>query len=444
LRAQNRREAAIDAYDRAILLEPDLASAYNNRGVALAELGNQRNQPDLIAEAIASYQQAIKIAPTAIQYLNLARLYARQTDFQSNTNTSNFPNLADEAYGQARRLIEEELARIEDPRARIENQDLLTSSLSGSKLDEFYRNQATFFSENQAYYTLYIELLMELHQQYPSSGLDKLALELSERARARSFLEILNTVNPYSFQGIDHQELDPHLFRQERELRQELETAERNINHFRNQFNTLTIQERRDPQRRQNLQEQVETAVQNFEKVQQQHRSVLDQIREFNPSYSRLLRAETLTVEGMQHLLPNDNTLLLQYWLGNERSYLWVISKNNVESYELPDRRTIETAAYDFHRSLSTRSGSEQITTTRVSIALSKMLLDPIKDQLHNQRLLIAADGALHNIPFSALPTPKDLPIPVIERSQQDQLIPLAVDHEIINLPSISALFLIR
>ncbi|NJO50290.1 MAG: tetratricopeptide repeat protein [Leptolyngbyaceae cyanobacterium RM2_2_4] len=64
LRSQNRREEAIAAYTRAIELDNQLAAAYNNRGVAYAELGQ-------LDQAIEDYQVATFLDPTPTQYVNL-------------------------------------------------------------------------------------------------------------------------------------------------------------------------------------------------------------------------------------------------------------------------------------------------------------------------------------------------------------------------------------
>ena len=41
--------------------------------------------------------------------------------------------------------------------------------------------------------------------------------------------------------------------------------------------------------------------------------------------------------------------------------------------------------------------------------ALSRIVLEPVRGQLANKRLLIVSDGALQYIPFAALPLPGSL-----------------------------------
>jgi hypothetical protein len=73
----------------------------------------------------------------------------------------------------------------------------------------------------QDYYEFYIDLLMQLHKQQPSKGFDALALNASERAKARSLLELLTEANVnIRSRG------DSELIKQQRTLQQQLNAAE--------------------------------------------------------------------------------------------------------------------------------------------------------------------------------------------------------------------------
>ena len=62
------------------------------------------------------------------------------------------------------------------------------------------------------------------------------------------------------------------------------------------------------------------------------------------------------------------------------------------------------------------------------------MLLGPVTKKLAGKRLLVVADGALQYLPFAALPIP----------GRKGELVPMMVEHEIISLPSASALAALR
>ena len=64
-----RYEEAIAAYEQAIRLDPNYASAYNNKGTALNDLKRYE-------EAIAAYEQAIRLDPNyTFAYNNKGMLY---------------------------------------------------------------------------------------------------------------------------------------------------------------------------------------------------------------------------------------------------------------------------------------------------------------------------------------------------------------------------------
>jgi hypothetical protein len=75
----------------------------------------------------------------------------------------------------------------------------------------------------QDYYQFYIDLLMQLHKTNPNKGYDAQALHASERARARSLLELLTEANANIRSGVN-----PELLQQERTLQQQLSAAEYN------------------------------------------------------------------------------------------------------------------------------------------------------------------------------------------------------------------------
>src|SRR6185436_8679489 len=115
------------------------------------------------------------------------------------------------------------------------------------------------------------------------------------------------------------------------------------------------------------------------------------------------------------------DTVLLEYGLGEERSYLWAITKDSLTSFELPKGELIKQRALQVLDLLTARSTpkrgesnlqrSERITQAEAKLpaaaqSLSQTLLTPLAEQLGDKRLVIVADGALQYIPFAMLPDP--------------------------------------
>src|SRR5262249_55944373 len=131
--------------------------------------------------------------------------------------------------------------------------------------------------------------------------------------------------------------------------------------------------------------------------------------------------------------LLDPDTVLLEYSLGEERSFLWLVTTTSMASFVLPTRKEIEVAVKDV-LTLLTESGTPEEFEAKAA-HLSQVLLGPVASKLGEKRLAIVADGLLQYLPFAALPAP------VVSANKYQ---PLIVDHEIVNLPSASALATMR
>jgi CHAT domain-containing protein/predicted negative regulator of RcsB-dependent stress response len=153
---------------------------------------------------------------------------------------------------------------------------------------------------------------------------------------------------------------------------------------------------------------------------------------------------EPLTLKQTQERILNDDTALLEFALGNERSYAWLVTKTTISSFELPARNEIESRAKSLYQvfvdhqlvngeSIDARARREAKASSALPAeiaALSKLLLDPLAGKLNTKRLLIVPDGALQYIPFQVLLDP-------------ESHAPLIRNHEIVNQPSASTLALV-
>jgi CHAT domain-containing protein len=146
-------------------------------------------------------------------------------------------------------------------------------------------------------------------------------------------------------------------------------------------------------------------------------------------------------LKEIQQQLDSD-TILLEYALGEERSYLWTVTPNSLKAYVLPQRADIQKLALQVYESLGARSVVKSLETPaqrssrivqadkefeQAASELSRLILAPAAGELGNKRLVIVADGALQYVPFAAL------------SSSGAAYQPLIVRHEIVSLPSASS-----
>jgi CHAT domain-containing protein len=163
-------------------------------------------------------------------------------------------------------------------------------------------------------------------------------------------------------------------------------------------------------------------------------RGLLDLLAE---SHADLRRGATLplpaSVAEIRREALDGETLLLEYALGGSRSFLWAVTRDGLAVFELPPRREIEEVARRAYRGLSSRQTTLEAGPVREALGrLSRMLLQPAAGLLGgSRRLLVVPDGALHYIPFAALPAPGSAE-------------PLAATHEVVSSPSASALVVER
>ena len=94
---------------------------------------------------------------------------------------------------------------------------------------------------------------------------------------------------------------------------------------------------------------------QEISQLENEFEMVRAAIRKDNPHYDALVQPQPLTLAEIQQQL-DDDTLLLEYKLGDERSWLWAITNRTLKTYELPKREQIELAAARFRQHLTARS----------------------------------------------------------------------------------------
>src|SRR5262249_28443149 len=163
-----------------------------------------------------------------------------------------------------------------------------------------------------------------------------------------------------------------------------------------------------------------------------EYEQIQAQIRSKSPHYAALTQPSLLSLEEIEQLLDPD-TVLLEYSLGEERSFLWLVTSTSMASFVLPKRKQIETAVKDV-LDLLTESGTPKEFEAKAA-QVSQILLGPVASKLGKKRLAIVAGGLLQYLPFAALPAPM---------AGANKYQPLIVDHEIVNLPSASALAAMR
>jgi len=433
------------------------ASALTTIGAVYSQLGEWRKAVEYLRQAISAWrgldnQNGVAIALSALAeayYLSGARRQA------SDCIAWALPMLRRVGERNAEPQMLYLSARLARDRGQF--QQSLAQIKAALDLSESLRagiispeRRAYFQSAKYAHYEFCIDLLMQMSRQRPSAAYDALALQTSERARARSLLDLLTEARA---EIRSHVDLD--LLKQERKLQQQLYAEERfRIERLRGQSMSK---------------EQVKVVNEKIEALLRKYHDLGARLRQSNPRYADLKWPQPLSLAEIQRQALDEETLLLEYSLGEKRSFLWAVTPTSFVSFVLPKRAVIEAAAQRVTGLLTARNQRRPFETddekkSRVALAdaeyplaaaaLSRMLLGPVAPQLGKKRLLIVSDGELQSVPFAALPSPGSERRVKQERETRRQersatrdpqsFTPLIAEREIIHLPSASTLVALR
>jgi CHAT domain-containing protein/Tfp pilus assembly protein PilF len=438
---------ALEYYEQALALIRSLPTArgegyiLTNIGAIYFSQGEYQKAFDYYNQAILRFQSSVDPLGEAQTLNNIGQAYINRRDEQKaleHLNKALSINRAisyksGEAYShyliaQAKRNVgnlDESLANID---AALETVEALRAKIDADDLRESY------FGSVQDYYSFKIDLLMQLDKLAPSKRYAALAFQTNERARARTLMEILAEA------GVDIREgVDPVLLQRQQALQQSLNALASG-----RQLRLLKGKQTPD---------QAASVAREIEKLTISYQELKAQIRTRSPRYAALTQPQPLSLANIQEHVLDDDTLLLEYSLGQERSYLWAVTKRSIDSFTLPGRSEIEAATRRLYSLLTDRNKPgikfETVEERQERIKLSdskvyeaatilgRMVLRPVATQLMNKRLLIVADGALQYIPFAVLTA-------VTESSAKPVYIPLIAEHEMVSLPSASTLAVLR
>jgi CHAT domain-containing protein/Tfp pilus assembly protein PilF len=429
-KSQGRPEQAVERFEQALALFREVKNrsmegkSLNNMGQAYLSMGRRDDVFQYFEQALAINRetgdrpgegQTLASLGHAYQFLGQGEKAAGY--FQQALAIHREVKDRDEEVETLRGFaeVEREQGRPDRARALIEESLQLSESLRAGIHNP--ERRASYFASAQGSYEFYIDLLMQLSRANPGKGFDALAVQASERARARGLLEILAEAGADIRQGVD-----AALLERERRIAWQLNIKARKL------------AERPLP-------EQAAALNREISQLEEEYQQAQATIRRASPHYADLAQPQPLTLPEIQRQL-DDNTLLLEYSLGEQRSFLWAVTRDAIDSHELPGREQIEAEARRVYnllvaRGRRMRGETSQRRRARVARAdaqfpqaarrLSRTLLAPVAARLGDKRLVIVADGALQYLPFGALPSP-------------NKPNPLIVNHEIVSLPSISAL----
>lgn len=426
---EGKHEKAIEKLREAYALrhaapEVDVAKRQRGKATTLDRLASAYKQVGRMEEARRAFEAALTLweelenqLGLAVTSNNLAWLYI---DWNS-------PQTALQHFARAQPLLEQvgrrhtvahsllgqahahsQLGNLAEAEAVLERALGIVESLWQTPHSPLLRT--SFLARRQLFFEFFVDLLMRRHAVNPEAGYAARALATAERFKARGLLDLLHE------EPAPRRTADQALLELEEDLRREM-------NHANGRRLELIRQEA--------PQEDIAEIERHRRDLILRYEALAAQLRVGHPGSTSA--ASPLESGEMQRLLDSD-TVLLHYALGADRSFLWLVSRDQIRPYVLPGRQEIEDLARKTYDWLANSDQRRDQSSGPDAARLSEILLGPVETAIRDQRLLVVADGFLHYIPFAALPVP----------GNRSGAPPLILDHEIVKIPSASVLAALR
>lgn len=355
--------------------EPRKALEYHRQALEIRRAAGHRLGEAVSLNSMGAAYHSLGELATALDYFNQALKLFR--------SMGNRDRAAVTLYGVA--LTERDRGNLDEARLRMEESLKIIESLRGGVASQELR--ASYLAQKQDYYEFHTDLLMRLHQREPAKGHDIAALQSSERARARSLLELLAEARIDVEQGVSP------------ELKQRERVTHLRIARIQSQLIQAYSQPKPDQSKTATLEEELKQADAEREQLSAE-------IRRRHPRYADLRYPEPVGLNAVQPLL-DERTVLLEYALGKDASFLFAVTRDDFLVAHLPPSASVAARVEALRPLLASRpqrsAFGKQVEHSRW---LYRELIEPAGKLLHGkQNLVIVPAGILHYLPFEVLLT---------------------------------------
>lgn len=355
--------------------DPRKALEYHRQALKI-----RQNSGDRLGEAaslnnMGAAHYSLGELSTAFDYLNQALKLYRLLGHRSREAIA--------LYGLA--MIERDRDNLDESRVCMEASLKIVESLRSGLASQELR--ASFLAQRQDYYEFHIDLLMRLHQREPAKAHNLAAFQASERAHARSLLELLAEARVDVEQGISP------------ELKQRERAAHLRIARTQAQLIEAYSQAQPDRSKTAVLEEELKQADDEREQLRAE-------IRQRHPPYAQLQYPEAPELKDVQSLLDN-RSVLLEYALGQKTSFLFAVTREDFLVVRLPPASALGADVEALRALITSRpQRSDFEKQIKHSRKIFQDLLEPASKLLAGkQRLIIVPSGILHYLPFEVLLT---------------------------------------
>jgi len=303
-------------------------------------------------------------------YEKSINLYQRSIEITNNTGDSQILWEAYFGLGQCYEKKNDYSQALMNYKKSIDTIDHIRSQIS---IDIY---KAGFVRDKLKVYESLIDLLYRLNRNDVSKSYMKELFQTVERAKARAFMEELgeSKIDIGERLGIELKAKENEISGRISKVMQELS--------------------RRDLSRKSRKE-----LLKVLQQGEDEYLSLISKMREEAPGVAELIDPLPCQAEQVQKLL-DEKTALIEYFLGENQSVMFFISKNEIEVHPLPSGSEIERSLKAYLKSLSD-SPKKQFKGILAANRIYKEILPSIPGSIEN--LIIVPDGVLYYLPFETL-----------------------------------------
>ncbi|MGA2532803.1 MAG: CHAT domain-containing tetratricopeptide repeat protein [Candidatus Aminicenantales bacterium] len=343
-----------------------------------------RNYKIGLAEAVASnYKEATCAINLNLGNLDMARNSnnAAITCFNSAVESgiaSESQEILWEAYsglGQCYEAKKELMTALSYYKRSIEIIEKIRSHIN---LDIF---KISFTRDKLIVYQRALDVLSSIYSTNPSETVLEELFQIMERAKARSFVESLIEARVNCEEG-----LNPKFIEREKEISKDISAISWQLSESR----------LAGPAKEKRLQE--------LEFKEEKYLRLISEMRVENRDVANIVFPPIASLSQVQTSLLNETTALLEYFVGDKNSFLFVISRRQIRFYKLPGRSILEDSLRAYLKILASPS-PRPFGGIQASERIAGELVFPLKENSRSEidTLVIIPDGVLHYLPFETL-----------------------------------------
>lgn len=226
-----------------------------------------------------------------------------------------------------------------------------------------------------------VHILADRYDWNPSPELVGEMFVLVERAKARAFLESVREAQVY-LSGPEYSI-----------LRERQQALSRTISDLSSMLANHAVSGSQEQALRNELEQEEEEFVR-----------LSSEMKVWARGQGRTWDQDIRRADEIQSLLRKEGTVMLEYFLGEPRSYLILVSPTQAKLYPLPAKGTIERSLRAFLKFLSDRSSDPRAGLEAAERIGHELLpLDREGAFKRAKALIVIPDGILHNLPFETL-----------------------------------------